>query len=310
MAFHSGFASIIGRPNAGKSTLLNALVGRKVAIVSPKPQTTRNRIQGMVNRPDAQIVLVDTPGIHKPATALGKQMMAEVNAALEGIDVLALIVDASEESGAGDRFALEIVKRFTGPAILLLNKIDRVKKAALLPRIESYQRAHDFSEIIPISALTGEGLPGVLDKLALHLPEGPAYFPPEQYTDQPERFMSAEIIREKAISATREEVPHGIAVLVDSFEEKPRLLRIRATIYVERDGHKGILIGKGAGRLKKIGTEARKEIEALLGSRVFLELHVKVEHNWRDKAGMVRQLNWHLQLEQLSARAATSADKN
>ena len=297
--FKSGFVAIVGRPNAGKSTLVNALVGRKVAIVTPRPQTTRNRIQGIVNRADAQIVLVDTPGIHKASSALGKQMMAEVRQALEGIDVLALLVDASEEFGAGDAYALELAKRFHGPAFLLLNKIDRVKKALLLPRIEQYRRAREFAEIIPISARTGEGLPAVLEKLALHLPEGPAYFPPDQYTDQPERFLAGEIVREKAILATENEVPYGIAVLVDSFEERPRLIRLRVLIYVEREGQKGILIGKGGAMLKKIGSAARKELEELLGVKIFLELHVKVQRGWREKPAMVRQFDWRRQIAQM-----------
>ncbi|MBI3405900.1 MAG: GTPase Era [Acidobacteria bacterium] len=302
MSFKCGFVTILGRPNAGKSTLLNALVGRKVAIVTPRPQTTRNRIQGIVNREDAQIVLLDTPGIHKPETALGKHMMREVNNALEGIDIVVLIVDASEEFGAGDKFALELVKKFHGPAILLLNKIDRTPKASLLPQIDRYHQSGKFAEIIPISALTGEALPRVLEALAASLPEATPVFPQDQFTDQPERFLAAEMIREKAILATREEVPHSIAVLVDNFEEKPRLLRIRATIYVEREGQKGIVIGKGGAHLKKIGTDARKEMEILFDSKVFLELHVKVEPNWRNDSKMVRQLDWHVQLEEMGLR--------
>jgi len=300
MSFRSGFVAILGRPNAGKSTLVNALVGRKVAIVSPRPQTTRNRIQGIVNRENAQVALVDTPGIHKPDSALSRQMMSEIEQALEGIDVLALIVDATQEFGAGDRFALDLVKRYRGPAFLLLNKIDRLPKARLLPLIDRYHREHNFAEIIPLSALTGDGLPLLMEKLIECLPEGPPYFPPEQFTDQPERFLAAEIVREKAIHATREEVPHAIAVLVDGFEESERLIRIRATIYVERDGQKGILIGKGGATLKKIGTEARLELESLLGTKIFLELFVKVQRDWRDNPALVRQLDWRRQLERLA----------
>jgi GTP-binding protein Era len=308
MPFKSGFAAILGRPNAGKSTLVNALVGRKVAIVSPRPQTTRNRIQGIVNRPDAQIVLIDTPGILKPASALDRQMMEEVRHALGGIDVLALIVDAVTDFGPGDRYALEVVGRFRGPAFLLLNKIDKVEKSALLPLIDRYHREHDFTEIIPISALTGDGLPLLVEKVVAQLPEGEPYFPPEDYTDQPERFLAGEIVREKVLHFTREEVPYSVAVLVDSFEEGERLpcpersrgMRIRATIYVERDGQKGIVIGKGGQMLKKIGTAARLELEALLGARLFLELHVKVQRNWRESPAIVRQLDWRRQLERLS----------
>jgi GTP-binding protein Era len=298
--FKSGFVAILGRPNAGKSTLVNALVGRKVAIVSPRPQTTRNRIQGIVNRGDAQIVLVDTPGIHKPETALGRQMMSEVGHALDGIDILCLIVDAAEKFGAGDRYALDMVKRFRGKSFLLLNKIDRIEKAKLLPLIDHYRREHEFSEIIPISALTGDGLAILLDLLLANLPEGERYFPPDQFTDQPERFLAAEIVREKVLVATRNEVPHSVAVLVDSFEEGERLIRIRATIYVERDGQKGIIIGQRGQMLKRIGTEAREELESLLGVKIFLELFVKVERNWRDNNALVRQLDWHRQLERLA----------
>jgi len=299
MNFRSGFVAIVGRPNAGKSALVNALTGHKVAIVSPKPQTTRNRIQGILHRENAQIVLVDTPGIHKPANVLGRQMMEEVEHALDGIDILALIVDSTEAFGPGDRFALELVRRFRGTTFLLLNKIDLIAKSRLLPLIDGYRCEHDFAEFIPISALTGDGLALLVRKLIEHLPEGPPYFPPDQFTDQPERFLAAEIIREKAIAATREEVPHAVAVLVDSFEEEEKLIRIRATFYAERDGQKGILIGKGGTMLKRIGMEARKELETLLGAKIFLELHVKVQHDWRQKPALVRRLDWRRQLESL-----------
>jgi GTP-binding protein Era len=304
MSFRSGFIAIVGRPNAGKSTLVNTLVGRKIAIVSTRPQTTRNRIQGIVNRDDAQIVLIDTPGIHQAKNVLSRQMMDEAQHALEGVDVLSLIVDASENFGAGDEFSLEWVKRFKGPTFLLLNKVDRVKKPLLLLMIEKYAALYNFAQIFPISALTGEGCPELVKSWLELLPESPPYFPADQFTDQPERFLAAEFIREKAILATREEVPHAVAVLIDSFEEKRTLVKIRATIYVERDGQKGILIGKRGETMKKIGTEARKEIEAILGAKVFLELFVKVQPNWRQNASMVRQLDWHRQLEELSERSA------
>jgi len=289
----------VGRPNAGKSTLVNALVGRKVAIVSPRPQTTRNRIQGILNRDDAQIVLIDTPGIHQAKNVLSRQMMDEAQHALEGVDVLSLIVDASADFGAGDQFSLEWVRRFHGPTFLLLNKVDRVRRQLLLPLIEKYAGLYDFAEVFPISALTGEGCPALVDGWLARLPESPPYFPPDQFTDQPERFLAAELIREKAILATREEVPHAIAVLVDTFEEKKELVKIRATLYVEREGQKGILIGKRGETMKKIGTQARKEIETILGAHIFLELFVKVQPNWRQNAVLVRQLDWHRQLEQL-----------
>jgi GTPase len=300
MPFKSGFVSIIGRPNAGKSTLVNTLVGRKVAIVSPRPQTTRNRVQGIVNRDDAQIVLIDTPGIHKPDSVLSRLMMDEVQQALEGIDTLSLIVDASADFGAGDRFAIEWVKRFEGPVLLLLNKIDTMHKQRLLPLIERYRQALDFAEIFPISALTGEGCPALVQGWLARLPEAPPYFPQDQFTDQPERFLAAELVREKAIFATREEIPHAIAVLVDSFEDSDDLIKIRATIYVEREGQKGILIGKGGETIKKVGMQARKELESILGAHIFLELFVKVQANWRQNAALVRQLDWRRQLEQLA----------
>jgi GTP-binding protein Era len=303
MSFRSGFVAIVGRPNAGKSTLVNSLVGRKVAIVSPRPQTTRNRIQGIVNRNDAQIVLVDTPGIHQARNVLSRQMMDEAQHALEGVDVLSLIVDASVNFGPGDDFSLEWVKRFHGPTFLLLNKIDCVKKPLLLLMIEKYAALYRFAEIYPISAMTGEGCGELVNAWLELLPESPPYFPTDQFTDQPERFLAAEFIREKAILATREEVPHAIAVLIDSFEEKKTLVKIRATLYVEREGQKGILIGKRGETMKKIGTDARKEIENILGTKVFLELFVKVQPNWRQNAVMVRQLDWHRQLEELAERS-------
>ncbi len=306
MAFKAGFAAILGRPNAGKSTLVNRLVGQKVAIVSPKPQTTRTRIQGIVNREYAQIVLIDTPGIHKPENELGRQMMEEVRQALESLDVLLLIVDAKAEFGGGDRYALELVKNANAPAILLLNKVDAMAKESLLPLIERYSKEHDFAEIIPISALSGDGLDIALNEVVKRLPENPPYFPPEQYTDQPERFLAGEIVREKAIIASRQEVPYAIAVLVDNFEESEKLIRIRATIYVERDGQKGILIGKGGSMLKKIGTEARLELEQMLGTKIFLEMHVKVQEDWRERPALIKQLNWHRQLEQISERQEDS----
>jgi GTPase len=298
--FHSGFVAIIGRANAGKSTLVNTLVGRKVAIVSPLPQTTRNRIQGIVNRENGQVVLVDTPGIHRATKALDRQMMQEVGEALEGVDAVALIVDATREFEAGDRYSLEWIKKFSGPVYLLLNKIDQVKKQRLLPLIDRWRREHEFEAIFPISALRGQGTNELLEQWIARLPENPAFFPVDQYTDQPERFLAAEIIREKAIVLTREEVPHAVAVLVDNFEESEKLLRIRATIYVEREGQKGIMIGRGGSKMKEIGTEARQELETIFGSKIFLELHVKVQPGWRENRAMVKQLDWRRQLAQMT----------
>jgi GTPase len=297
--FKSGFVAVVGLPNAGKSTLVNRLVGQKVAIVTRRPQTTRNRIQGIVNRPNAQVVLIDTPGLHRPDSALGRQMMGEVEAALEGVDVLVLLLDAVEPFGNRDRQAIERAAGFPGTRVLLLNKIDRISKARLLPFIGSAAREGEFAEVIPISALTGDGVELALAKIIEYLPEGVPSFPVDQYTDQPERFLAGEIVREKAMAATFREVPHAVAVLVDSFEETGRLIRIRATIYVERQGQKGILIGRGGTMLKQIGTKARKELEEILGMKVFLELFVKVQPSWRDSPQLVRQLDWHQQLERL-----------
>jgi len=301
MPFKSGFVAIVGRPNAGKSTLVNTLVGRKVAIVSPRPQTTRNRIRGIVNREDAQIILIDTPGIHKPENALNRQMMDELKQATDGIDVLSLIVDATTEFGGGDRFAVKWASHFHLPVFLLLNKVDRVKKPDLLPLIDRYRKLYDFAEIFPISGLTGEGCADLVNGWLKVLPEAPPYFSPDQFTDIPERFLAAETIREKAILATREEVPHAIAVLVESFHLVNDVTRIRATIYVEREGQKGILIGKGGETMKKIGSAARKEIEELVGGRVFLELVVQVRPNWRSNRALVRQMDWRSQLEHIAA---------
>jgi GTP-binding protein Era len=298
-ALRAGFATIIGRPNAGKSTLLNRLVGQKLAIVASKPQTTRNRVQGMVSNPRGQVVLIDTPGLHDPESALGRQMMREIAAALEGIDVLLLIVDASSAPPQADARLLEKAKRFAGETILVLNKIDAVPKARLLPMIDALRKVFDFSAIVPVSALKGTACDALLDEVFERLPEHQPYFPRDQVTDQPERFLAAEIIREKAIALTYHEVPHAVAVIVDKFEEKPQLLRVEATLNVERDSQKKILIGHRGAMLKKIGTEARKELEALLGAKVFLGLFVKVAPGWRDNPQRVRELDWRTQLEQL-----------
>jgi len=303
MPFKSGFVAIVGRPNAGKSTLVNTIVGRKVAIVSPRPQTTRNRVQGILNRDDAQIVLVDTPGIHKAHDILSRQMMGETEHVLADVDAVSLIVDATAEFGAGDRFSAKWLRKFRGPVFLLLNKVDRVRKALLLPSIDRWRREFEFAEIFPISAMTGEGCAGLVNSWIARLPEAPPHFPQDQFTDQPERFLAAELVREQALRATKEEVPHAVAVFVDRFEEKKDLIKIMATIYVEREGQKGILIGKGGEAIKKIGTLARKEIETMLGSHVLLELMVKVQPNWRSNRAIVRNLDWHRQLEIMGAGA-------
>jgi GTP-binding protein Era len=308
MAFHSGFVCILGRPNAGKSTLLNALVGERLAIVSPKPQTTRNRILGIVQIPrqkkkaGGQIVLIDTPGVHKPDTSLGRKMMSEVREALEGCDLLLLIVDVTRKFSHADESVLEMAKKSGTPVFLLLNKIDllRNQKDKLLPIIDEYSKLYAFKEIIPLSARKPEGLDLLLKKVIDVLPEGPRYFPEDQVTDQPARFMAAEIIREQVLTETSEEVPYATTVLVEQFEEGTKLTRIAAAIYCEREGQKRILIGKQAQMLKKIGTAARLQIEKMVGTRVFLELFVKVSPDWRESHSFIEELDWRRQLELLT----------
>jgi GTPase len=302
--FRAGFVAIVGRPNAGKSTLINRLVGQKVAIVTSKPQTTRNRIQGIVTQKRGQVVFIDTPGLHDADSALGRQMMHEIAAAIEGIDALLLIVDAGHVSPHTDSMLLEKAKRFPGKTILVLNKVDLVPKPKLLPLIERFRKEADFAAIVPISAAKGVGIDALLDELFRLLPENEPYFPEDQVTDQPERFLAAEIIREKAIRALHHELPYAVAVFVEKFEENPRLLRIEATLNVERDTQKKILIGHKGDMLKKIGTEARKELELLLDTKIFLGLFVKVARDWRENPQRVRELDWHFQLEGLSAAQA------
>lgn len=298
MPFRSGFVSIIGRPNAGKSTLLNALVGEKLAIVTRKPQTTRNRILGMINvehkakRPAGQIVLIDTPGVHKPINSLNRRMMKEVYDALEGCDLLLLIVDTTAKFGTGDKFVLDIIKKQNKPCFLLLNKIDALEKEKLLPLIAEYRAQHDFAEVIPISALKRDGLDTLLDAVVKALPEGPRYFPKDQITDQPERFLVAELIREQVLLATEQEVPYATTVMIEQYEEGERLTRIAATIYCEREGQKAILIGKKGATLKRIGSAARFQIERLLNTKVFLELFIKVRSGWRDSRQFVEEMDW------------------
>ena len=304
MPFRSGFVCILGRPNAGKSTLLNALVGEKLAIISPKPQTTRNRIQGVVHIPKrkgkdgGQIVLIDTPGVHKPDSSLGRKMMVEVREALEGCDLVLVIIDVTHKLDPRDQFALDLIRQSKAKAFLILNKIDVIhEKSKLLPMIEECRKLYDFAEVIPISALKRKGLEDLLQGIIATLPAGPAYFPEDEVTDQPARFMAAESIREQVLLNTSEEIPYATTVIVDNFEEGKRLTRIAATIYCERQGQKGILVGKGGQMLKKIGTAARIQIERMLGTKVFLELYVKAEPGWRDSRTFVEELDWRRQLE-------------
>jgi GTP-binding protein Era len=288
-ASRSGFVTLIGRPNSGKSTLLNQLVGEKISIVTEKPQTTRNVIRGIVNRPEGQIVVVDTPGVHKPVHRMNRVMMKSVREAMSEVDVIALIVDASQPFGKGDQFTVELVSNAKIPKVLILNKIDKVRKPDLLPVIDRYSRLTKFDDIVPISALTGENVETLVKVLLQLLPVGPHYYPEDQLSDLQERGLAAEIIREKLIDRTREEVPYSIAVQVDRFEEGETLHRIFATIHVERETQKGIVIGKGGQVLKDVGIAARHDLEKLFGRQVHLELRVKVSPGWRDDEQALRQ---------------------
>jgi len=303
----SGFVTILGRPNAGKSTLLNSLAGEKLAIVTHKAQTTRSRISGIVNvkrkgkRAAGQIIFVDTPGVHKPEDQLNRRMMQEVYAALEGCDLILLITDVTQKFGTGDEFVLDIVRRSKLPAILLLNKIDLIEKTRLLPEIEAWSARHGFAEIIPVSAEKKTGLEELLTAVVGALPEGPRYFPEDQITDQPERFLVAELIREQILIHAAQEVPYASGVVVERFDEGKKLTSIAAAIFVEREGQKAILIGKKGAMLKRIGMRARQQIERRLGLKVFLELFVKVREGWRDSARHVEEaVDWRRQLESLS----------
>jgi GTPase len=281
--FKSGFAALIGRPNAGKSTLLNALVGEHIAAVSSKPQTTRTRIQGIVTRPAGQIIFVDTPGVHKPGYTLNRRMMGLVAESLAQVDVVLLIIDVTTGFGSGDRFTLDLVKQAAKPTILLLNKVDLLRdKSRLLPLIEQYRGEYDFSEIIPISARTGDGLELLITTLLKYLPAGERLYDPDQFTDQIERNIVAELVREKLLERTQQELPFATAVRTESWRELPDATEIHCVIYVERESQKPIVIGKGGQKLKEIGTNARRDIEKMLGRHVRLHLFVRVQEDWRN----------------------------
>ena len=283
--FHSGYAALIGRPNAGKSTLLNRIVGEKIAAVSNKPQTTRHRIKGVYSSDEGQIVFVDTPGVHKPGHLLNRRMMAAVHDAIMSVDVVVLMRDASVSTGNGDRFVLDLVKQSEKPAVLVLNKIDKVKnKAEILPLIEFYAKEYEFAEIIPVSALKGDAVENLLAQIIKHLPEADPIFAEDEFTDQPMRSIVAEMVREKILRSTGEELPYVTAVVPEKWDESdPERLQIFCAIYVERPSQKGIIIGKGGAKLKQIGSEARQDIEKLLGRHVHLQLFVKVVEDWRNK---------------------------
>jgi len=290
--FHSGYAALIGRPNAGKSTLLNRLVGEKIAAVSNKPQTTRHKIQGIVTRENGQIVFVDTPGVHKPGFQLNRRMMAAVHDALLSVDVVVLIRDASVSTGNGDKFVLDLVKESEKPSVLVLNKIDKIKdKSVLLPLIDLYRKEYEFAAIVPVSGLKGNAVDDLLDQIASQLPEGDPIFAQDELTDQPMRVLIAEMVREKILETTGEEIPYVTAVVTEVYDETdPGLLRIFCAIYVERASQKKIIIGKQGSRLKDVGTKARLEFENLSGQKVFLKLFVKVVEDWRNREQALDEL--------------------
>jgi GTPase len=320
LKIRSGFVTIVGRPNVGKSTLMNALVGSKIAIVTDRPQTTRSAISGVLtvdasypyvgeylrtlsrstelitaadaHQPLAQVIFLDTPGIFEPENRLGKQMMEQVRDSLAERDLLLFLSDASQPFSRKDEAALDLVRKSTAPIFLVITKVDRVAKPKLLPMLERYNQLHDFREIIPVSAKTGVNLPRLVERIIAHLPEGPLYFPTDQITEQPMRFLAGELVREQIIRKTHQELPYSNAILVTKYEETPRLVKISAEIYVDRQGQKGIIIGAGGQMLKSIGTDARKELEALVGQKVFLELHVRVREGWRDDDRFLQELDW------------------
>ncbi|MED3571586.1 GTPase Era [Cytobacillus praedii] len=290
----SGFISIIGRPNVGKSTFLNRVIGQKIAIMSDKPQTTRNKVQGVLTTNDAQFIFIDTPGIHKPKHKLGDFMMKVAQNTLKEVDVILFMVNAEEGYGRGEEFILEKFQSVRTPIFLVINKIDKIHPDKLMTLIESYKEKYEFSEIIPISALEGNNVETLLEQIKTYIPEGPQYYPADQVTDHPERFIVSELIREKALHLTREEIPHSLAVLIDKMErrEDKDVVHVMATIIVERDSQKGIVIGKQGKMLKEIGQRARLDIENLLGSKVFLELWVKVQKDWRNKMSQLRDFGF------------------
>ena len=290
LPFRSGFVTLIGRPNAGKSTLTNQLVGEKVAIISDKPQTTRNTIRGIYSDEKMQVVLLDTPGVHKPKFKLGERMMNSVNEALAGCDIILYLVDATEEFGSGEEYILSMLRKDAAktPVFLILNKIDLLKKEQLLPLIAFYADKYAFAEIVPLSAASGENTSSLLEAIYKLLPEGPCYYPPDTVSDLPENMLIAELIREQALRLTTDEVPHSIAVTVSELEERENgLLYVGANIYVERDSQKGIIIGRHGAMLKKIGSAARWEIEKIFGCRVYLEIKVRAKKDWRNNSGLL-----------------------
>ncbi|MEC0243033.1 GTPase Era [Paenibacillus dokdonensis] len=293
-SYKSGFVAIVGRPNVGKSTLMNQVIGQKIAIMSDKPQTTRNKIHGVYTTDHNQIVFLDTPGIHKRQSKLGDFMNKTALNTLKEVEAVLFLADTSEGFGGGDRFIIEQLKDIKTPVILVLNKIDKVEPEALLPMIEQYSKLHQFAEIVPISALNGNNVNTLLQQVEKYLPEGPQYYPADQITDHPEQFVCAELVREKILHMTREEVPHSIAVTIEDMHvQENGVVHISAVIFVERDSQKGIIIGKQGALLKEVGKQARQDIQNLLGSKIFLELWVKVKKDWRNQDRVLRDLGFH-----------------
>ncbi|MBB6020524.1 GTP-binding protein Era [Paenibacillus sp. JGP012] len=292
-AFKSGFVAIIGRPNVGKSTLMNQVIGQKIAIMSDKPQTTRNKIHGVYTSEEQQIVFLDTPGIHKRQSKLGDYMNETALNTLGEVEAALFLIDASEGMGGGDRYIAEQLKSVRTPVILVMNKIDKIAPEALLPLIEEYRKLHDFAEIVPVSAMLGSNVSTLLEQIGKYLPEGPQYYPDDQVTDHPEQFVCAELIREKILQMTREEVPHSIAVTIEDMKVQDNgVVYISAVIFVERDSQKGIIIGKQGALLKEVGKRARQDIQNLLGSRIFMDLWVKVKKDWRNQDRVLRDLGF------------------
>ena len=294
--FKSGFISIIGRPNVGKSTFINRVIGQKIAIMSDKPQTTRNKVQGVLTLDQSQMIFIDTPGIHKPKHKLGDFMLKVAKNTLREVDVIIFMVNATEPRGKGDEFIIDLLEKNDTPVFLVINKIDQVHPDDLIGIIESYKDKYDFAEIVPISALQGNNVDRLLETIQSYLPEGPQYYPADQVTDHPERFIISELIREKVLHLTREEIPHSIAVVIDKIKKEEDtdkdMIRVMATIIVERDSQKGIVIGKKGALLKEVGTRARHDIEMLLGTKVFLELWVKVQKDWRNKSAHLKDFGF------------------
>ncbi len=290
--FKSGFVTIIGRPNVGKSTLLNALVGEKIAIVTDKPQTTRNKITGIMSLPDAQVVFLDTPGIHKGRSLLNRYMVKVAKESCEAVDIVIFVVAANEKPGPDEEETIDFLKELNAKVFLVINKVDLARKEELLPLIDGYVKRYDFTEVVPVSAVNGENMAELKKTVIEHLSRGPKYFPDDQLSEQPERFIAAEIIREKIFLMTKDEVPYSTAVMVEEMKEKEELVYIRADIYVEKDSQKGIIIGAKGAMLKKIGQAARHDIEYLLGTKAFLELWVKVKKDWREKPGALGEMGY------------------